>query len=256
MKRTLFILAFFALTLSINAQERGYEAMQFTSSKGTTLNCRTLEPDNIKEGEKYPLVVFMHGAGERGDDNEKQLVHGSGMFLNPANQAQYPTFAVFPQCPEDKYWAFESRPENFDLSNFPKQSEPTLLIEAVRELIDEYLKDSRVDRNRVYIIGLSTGAMATYDMVARYPELFAAAVPICGMVDSERLENRYATEFWIFHGDSDSVVPVEGSRGAYRALCGSGNSPRYTEFAGCDHASWNLAFNQRDFMSWLFSQQL
>ena len=99
------------------------------------------------------------------------------------------------------------------------------------------------------------GAMGTFDMVARFPDIFAAAIPICGTVNPQRLSAAKNVNFRIFHGDADNVVPVEGSREAYKALKPTGASVEYIEFPGCNHGSWNPAFNYPDFMEWLFKQK-
>ena len=114
---------------------------------------------------------------------------------------------------------------------------------------------SQVDKQRIYIMGLSMGAMGTYDMTIRYPEIFAAAIPICGTVNPTRLSAAKEVKFRIFHGDADSVVPVSGSHQAYKALKAAGADVKYTEFPGVTHGSWNPAFTLPDFMSWLFSQK-
>lgn len=104
-------------------------------------------------------------------------------------------------------------------------------------------------------MGLSMGGMATFDLVSRYPDVFAAAIPICGIVNPSRLAVAKKVKFRIFHGDADDVVPVIGSRSAYKALKKAGAKVEYIEFPGCGHASWHPAFNCPDFMKWLFSQK-
>lgn len=252
MKRTLtIIVALLGGCFAALGQE--FERMTFTAEDGTTLNYRSLDPSETAKGKKFPLVVFLHGAGERGSDNEKQLIHGSQMFLNPANREKYPAFVIFPQCPEDGFWAYRLRPAS--LNDLKAEDEMPAIFKAVKELIDSYVADPRVDRSRVYIIGLSMGAMGTYDMVARYPETFAAAVPICGYVQPERLSDIEGVSFRIFHGDADPVVSVNGSRNAYKALKEAGAKVEYIEFPGCGHGSWNPAFCRDDFMQWIFKQK-
>lgn len=217
-----------------------------------TLLYRELTPEK-PEKQQYPLVVFMHGAGERGIDNEKQLTHGAQMFLNPVNRKKYPAYVVFPQCPETGYWAYNERPTTFNPDEMPILEEPTKWIKMVRGLVTRYVNDGNVDPSRVYIIGLSMGGMAVYDLAERYPTMWAAAVPICGTVNPKRLDKARTVKFRIFHGDADNVVPVEASRKAYLALKKLGAEVDYMEFPGCTHGSWNLAFSQPDFMKWLFS---
>lgn len=232
-----------------------FEKKQYISQRGDTLPYRLLTPENQQKGKKYPLVIFLHGAGERGTDNEKQLVHGGQMFLNPVNRMEYPAFVIAPQCPPDGYWAYNSRPESFESDKMPKNPEISPVFASLKELIDSYLSRGDVDTDRVYIMGLSMGGMGTYDMVCRFPDVFAAAIPICGTVNASRLAAAKKVKFRIFHGDADDVVPVDGSRNAYRALKAAGADVEYIEFPGCNHGSWNPAFNYPDFMKWLFSQR-
>lgn len=141
-------------------------------------------------------------------------------------------------------------------SEMPEKPEQTVITRTLKSLLDTYLDMPQVDKNRIYIIGLSMGGMATYDMVIRYPEVFAVAIPICGAVNPVRLGTAKEVKFRIFHGDADSVVPVEASRVAYKTLKALGADVEYIEFVGCEHGSWNPAFNYPDFMSWLFGQKI
>lgn len=255
MKKLILLLSVLLFSLEFVAAQDEYERSVFVSSSGDSLNYRLLEPEVMQAGEKYPLVLFLHGAGERGNDNEKQLTHGGQMFLNPVNREKYPAFVLFPQCPESGYWAYENRPQSFIPAQMPAGEEMPSVFQAVKELLDMYLANPHVDKSRIYIIGLSMGAMGTYDMVSRFPDIFAAAVPICGTINPTRLSAAKNVAFRIFHGDADDVVPVAGSRQAYKALKAAGASVEYIEFPGCNHGSWNLAFNYPDFMKWIFDQR-
>ena len=251
-KAFLLLAALIINALILSAQEE-YERKVFVSSEGDSLQYRLLKPENIQDGEKYPLVLFMHGAGERGRDNNIQLSHGGQMFLNPVNREKHPAFVIFPQCPPEGYWTFSGRPESF--LDMPEEEGLTPVLATLKEMLDSYLDNPSVDRSRIYIMGLSMGGMATYDLVARFPEIFAAAIPICGAVKSGRLTKVKDVKFRIYHGDADNVVPVECSRMAYRDLRKAGADVEYMEFPGCGHVSWNLAFSQPDFMDWLFAQK-
>lgn len=257
MKTILKMTVIMTLLPMIALAQGAFEKRSFTSSRGTELLYRELTPECNSESKSYPLVIFMHGAGERGSDNEAQLFHGSNMFLSPVNREEYPAYVLFPQCPEDRYWAMDKRPANFSSDSMPTDTEPSVMVAAAKELLDSYIKDHNIDTKRIYIIGLSMGGMATYDMTIRYPELFAAAVPICGATNGDRVRQASGIDkvkFRIFHGDKDDTVHVEGSRSAYRALKEAGADVRYREFVGCNHNSWDSAFNEDDFMSWLFDQ--
>ena len=252
MKRSFItVLIFLACLFRGFCQE--YEYKVFESSEGEKLNYRLLTPENAKQSKKYPLVLFLHGVGERGEDNEKQLIHGSQMFLNPTVREKHPAFVLFPQCPSNQYWAFLERPESFD--NLQMGGEMPPILQAVKEMLDTYLADPMVDKDRIYIMGLSMGGMGTFSLVSRYPEIFAAAIPICGIADLNILPKAKDIKFRIYHGDADPVVPVRHSREAYKTLKAAGAKVEYFEFPGCNHLSWNPAFNQPDFMKWLFGQK-
>ena len=255
MKRIFIVLAVFAVALTAAAQEDGFEKKTYTSQDGTVLNYRLLTPDEDAAGKKFPLVIFLHGAGERGSDNEKQLIHGSQMFLNPVNREKYPAYVLFPQCPEGVPGAYMPRLETLVPKDMPLDPPQAPIVTLLLELIDSYIARPDVDPRRVYIMGISMGGIATFDIVARYPQKFAAAIPICGSVNPQRLTGTKGVAWRIFHGDADPSVTVEGSREAYKALRKAGLDVEYIEFAGCTHNSWNPAFNYPDFMKWLFKQK-
>lgn len=232
-----------------------YEKNIFVSSQGDSLSYRLLRPETVKEGKKYPLVLFLHGAGERGTDNQKQLVHGGQMWLNPVNREEHPAFILAPQCPPDGYWAYPSRPASFSPDAMTVVDEPTPIVRTLMELLETFLEQPQVDKDRIYVMGLSMGGMGTFDLAIRYPEIFAAAVPICGTVNPSRLSAAKDVKFRIYHGDADDIVPVEGSRQAYKALKAAGGNVIYIEFPGVNHGSWNPAFNDPAFIPWLFSQK-
>lgn len=255
MKRVVNFLCLLLVWAAASSQE-AFLRKDYVSDRGDTLRYRLLEPETLEPGAKYPLVLFLHGAGERGTDNEKQLKHGAQMWLNPVNREQYPAFVLMPQCPPDDYWAYIGRPASLQPSDMPVDVPLSPLLRILEELLDTWLAKPEIDKNRIYIMGLSMGGMGTYDLAIRHPDLFAAAIPICGTVNPARFTPALKqVKFRIFHGDADNVVPVEGSRAAYRALKELGVDVKYTEFPGCMHESWNPAFNLPDFMSWLFEQK-
>lgn len=212
---------------------------------------RMLSPAETDPGKKYPLVLFLHGSGERGDDNEKQLAHGASVFSNPVNSGKYPAFVVFPQCKE-KYWTGKIDERSFmPGSPVPPESktERTLM-----ELIEYLISNNPIDIDRIYIIGISMGGIAAYDLVCRYPDKFTAAVPICGAVNPDRLPDAKDVKFMIFHGEEDEEVPSYCSREAYKALNSVGANVEYIEFAGIGHDCWSTAFNYPTLLSWIFAQ--
>lgn len=258
MKLWICFIFFFLLCGESAFAQQEYERHVFVSSKGDSLLYRLLRPETVKPGKKYPLILFLHGAGERGNDNQKQLKHGGQMFLNPVYREKYPAYVLFPQCPSDGFWGYREYPPSFAPSDMSPEQALGSLLSMVKELLDTYRNLPEVDTKRIYIMGMSMGAMGTYSMVCCYPEIFAAAIPICGTVNPKRLsaaKGLKQIKFRIFHGDADNVVPVSGSRIAYKILKEHGAEVDYTEFVGCEHNSWNPAFNTPGFMEWLFSQK-
>lgn len=225
-----------------------YEARVYKSGE-KILPYRLLKPTKITEGEKYPLVLFLHGAGERGNDNAKQLVHGAKEFLKPENRKKYPCFVVAPQCPSGSWWSAGTR-EN--LRTFrEKPHEP---IRMTLDVLDQLCREFPVDKNRIYITGLSMGGYATWDLISRKPDLFAAAAPVCGGGDTAKAGVISKLPIWAFHGDADKAVPVAQSRSMIAAIEKAGGKPKYTEYPGVGHDSWTRTYANPEFFAWLFEQ--
>lgn len=232
-----------------------YQKRFFIRSKDT-LRYRILYPENYKKGESYPLVVFLHGAGERGSDNERQLVNGAGLFLRDSIRKRFPAIVIFPQCPVDSLWKVGEKLDlnpAFDpiLNTFG----PTTPERLVKLLMDSLVENRIADRKRVYIGGLSMGAFGTYDLVIHYPHYFAAVFAICGKANVKLYpEKALNVPTWIFHGSDDPVVPVQPDRDLYAALQKAGaRHVRYTEYPGVQHNSWANAFAEPGLIPWLFS---
>ena len=253
----LFLAASLAVSLSAPAQDLSmYQKEEFTSPDGATLRYRILYPDGYDRSKKYPLILVLHGAGERGSDNEKQLVHGSRMFLDPAVRKKFPAIVVFPQCPEESYWSSvqidrEKTPLQLD---FDYSRPITAPLSLTMKLLNDLVEKERVDSRRIYITGLSMGGMGTFEAVHRYPRTFAAALPICGGGDTIRYQ-RTETPFWVFHGDADNVVDVKYSRAMVRCLEVLDVKTKYTEYPGVMHNSWDSAFAEPRFLKWMFAKR-
>ena len=247
------------LVISLNGfgQDKSlFEKKVCVSENGDSLNYRILYPEGYNKSEAYPLVLFLHGAGERGNDNEKQLTHGADLFLDPENRKKFPTIVVFPQCPEDLYWVDITIRSK--LKNNPDFEEsiksPSEELALVNELMDYIEKTESVKSNQHYIMGLSMGAFGTFETLARWPKKYAAAVAICGGGNISLTQN-YAnhTALWITHGAKDDVVPVTLSQRIYEALKSHGADVRYTEFPEANHNAWDPTFAMPDLLPWLFS---
>jgi len=256
MFKNLFVIVVlsFLLAASVFSQNELFEKKQFIY-KSDTLPYRILYPENYDKSQNYPLFIFLHGSGERGNDNELQLKHGGSLFTNAQNRKKYPAIVIFPQCPMDSYWIYLK--ETDSTFSYVNSKKPTIPMQLVIRLLSELKKNEGVDRKRIYIAGLSMGGMGTFDLICRQPHTFAAAVPICGGVNLERLKKIKNVPLRIFHGDADNAVPVLHSRNAYIELKAMGaKKVQIVLFKGVGHNSWDHAFKMNDFMSWIFEKHL
>lgn len=224
-------------------------------SKTDTLPYRILFPEKFDATKKYALIIVLHGAGERGNDNNAQLVYGPKLFLNDTIRKKYPAIVVYPQCPANSYWAnVKIESGTTRVFNFQEGGEPTRAMSALLGLVDQLLDKPYVNKKQVYVGGLSMGGMGTYEILRRKPNAFAAAFAICGG-DNTNNAKKYAKKvpLWIFHGNKDSVVPFDHSQVMYDAINAAGGNPKFTIYAGVDHNSWDNAFAEPNLIPWLFS---
>ncbi|OIQ95978.1 phospholipase/carboxylesterase [mine drainage metagenome] len=233
------------------AQSSLFSSEKYTNGKGDTLKYRQLFPD-YDTIRKYPLVIFLHGSGERGNDNEAQLKWGVKNFASDENMKQHPAFVIAPQCPERSQWSNFSY--NRNSPNILLQKSPSKPMALLIALIHEFVKKFPVDTNRIYITGLSMGGFGTFDAIERYPNLFAAAVPVCGGGDISMASTIKHIPIWIFHGAEDAAVDPTLSLNMIEALTKAGAHPGYTQYPEVGHFSWIAAYSDPLMMEWLFRQ--
>lgn len=206
-----------------------------------------LVPRGHDKQQRYPLVFWLHGGGSRGDDVKLLLAHGDqhglGYLARSDNQLKFPSFIVAPQCPQNKF------------CSDPHSDQPTNEMELVWEILDKVQADYTVDKNRLYVMGISLGGYGTWEIIMRRPGMFAAAVPICGGGNAAKAPAMTKTAIWAFHGEEDEMVDVSESRKMIAALKRAGANPRYTEYKGVGHNSWVRAFAEPDLLSWMFAQK-
>src|SRR5215467_10112792 len=208
---------------------------------GDTLRYRLLFPD-ADTFRKYPLVIFLHGSGERGNDNEAQLKWGVANFATDENMLRHPAIVIAPQCPSGGSWSNFSRP---DMKLQPTPTRPMVLLIG---LIHQLVKTMPIDSNRIYITGLSMGGYGTYDAIERYPNLFAAAVPVCGAGDTSKVALIKHLPIWIFHGAEDPAVNPKYSLQMFGALTRAGAHPGFTQYPEVGHFSWLAAYSDQRMM--------
>lgn len=253
-KAILFLFLAAALT-AIEPDPRALElfaAKEYVNESGDTLLYRLLQPETVKAGRRYPLVLFLHGSGERGRDNARQLIWGAGTFIDQKNRRRYPAYVVAPQCPEGERWV----EVHWALDHHEMPEQPSRNMQLVMELLEELQRDFPVDARRLYVTGLSMGGYGTWDLISRMPDSFAAAVPVCGGGDEKQAEKLKDIPVWVFHGADDTTVPPERSRNMVNAIKNAGGTKiRYTEYPDVGHGSWKPAYADPELLRWMFRQK-
>ncbi|MDO6760000.1 prolyl oligopeptidase family serine peptidase [Tamlana sp. 2_MG-2023] len=249
------ILLVFYTSLSFCQDDKSFDS-KFFIHHSDTLNYRILMPKNFDASKQYPVVLMLHGAGERGSDNIAQLTHGSKLFTTKESRRHFQSIVIFPQCPKDSYWANVQidRSSNPLVINFPSNTTPTKPMALVMALLDDMVLKSYVNKNQIYVGGLSMGGMGTFEILYRKPELFAAAIAICGAGNPENTkEYAKSTPLWVFHGANDNVIDPQESLNMVSGILKYGGKPNFTLYAKDNHNSWDSAFAEPELLSWLFS---
>ncbi len=200
----------------------------------------------------HPLVVYLHGAGERGSDNERQLHWLPRTLAEAPNRARFPCFVLAVQCPDGEQWVDVPWAES---ESTPLPERPSRAMAAVLVALAEVMAARPVDPARVYLTGLSMGGYGTFDLAARQPARFAAALAVCGGGDERQAAALAGLPFSIWHGDQDRAVPVVRSRTMAAALRAADGDVHYTELPGVGHDSWKQAYGEGGALGWLFAQR-
>lgn len=246
------------LPVAVSAQSmEEYKYEKFVQNEDTLIY-RILYPKDFSESEEYPVVLFLHGAGERGNNNESQLVHGGDLFLKDENREKFPAVVIFPQAPKEDYWAKvevkrDTMPFQFDFKN---TEAPTRSLDLVMKLMDSIVDKEYIIKDRVYVGGLSMGGMGTYEIIYKKPEMFAGAFAICGGANPE-IAKDYPKGFpiWIFHGEKDDIVPPRMSKTMAREINHHGGNAKLSLYPEDNHNSWDSALSEPYLLKWLFAQQ-
>ncbi len=235
MRPFLFLLALSLCGVSVEAAQ-GFVQTEYKDSKGTRLRYAILNPAKIKPDTKYPLVVSLHGSGGRGSEKWQGNCAANRALGKPENRQKYPCYIIAPTVGRNQRW--DGAP-----------------LAALMELIKSSLKEHAIDPARIYVTGQSMGGAGTYSAILAEPNLFAAAVPVCGRGQPDQAKKIVHLPIWIFHGELDRVVPTQHSRDMVTALKKGGGKPTYTEYAGVRHNSWTPAYAEEKLWVWLFEQK-
>ena len=229
----LFIVLLF--TFSLFPQTDPQTEIKFEKEITVTLSANYLlylPKDYHDTHEDFPLVLFLHGSGERGTDIEKVKVHGLPKLISQGRE--FPFIVVSPQCPDHIFW------------------DADILIALLDEIESEY----RIDKNRIYVTGLSMGGFGTWELAIRQPDRFAAIAPVCGWNDPEKACLLKDVPVWAFHGAKDMVVPVAASEKMVEKLKSCGGDAKLTIYPEANHDSWTETYNNDELYTWLLEHFL
>ena len=245
------LFAFLRTASAADPWQDAYQAKTYRDAAGQALPYRLLRPEKVEPGKSYPLVLFMHGAGERGTDNALQLVYFAAEFVKPENRQKYPCFVVSPQCPAEYRWV----EVDWGLPSHAMPEKPSVPLKLALELVEQLAAELPVDKGRIYVTGLSMGGFGAWDAVQRRPQFFAAAVPICGGGDTAQAPKLKDLPIWAFHGDKDTTVSPRRTTTMIEAIRQAGGTTKMTIYPGVDHDCWTRTYADPDVLAWLFAQK-
>ncbi len=237
--------------LGTNDVARLSEARIFMNDAREVLPYRVYIPEDLKPEEKVPLVIFLHGSGECGVDNMKQMLWGPDAMMAYSRAKKTPVIIVAPQCPPGEVWA----PLFWQAGAAKPAKTQAKMGRLVKELAEKCIATMPVDKDRVLLTGLSLGGYGVWDILWRDPDMFAAAMPICGGGYHETCKRFAKVPVWVFHGEKDPNVPVKLSRAMVAELWKLDAPVRYRELTDAGHAVWNAAYRDDGVLKWFFSQR-
>jgi predicted peptidase len=247
-----------AFLFSKNKKDYSAYESEFFIKNNDTLPYRILYPLDFDKSKKYPIIFFLHGSGELGNDNKAQLTLGGALFVKKKIREDFQAIVIFPQCSKNSFWSNVGRrtENNREYFAYKTGGEPTKDMDLLLQLINQFKTNPNVDNTRMYAMGISMGGMGVFELLRREPGTFAAAVVICGGDDPSNAE-KYGKDVsvWVFHGAEDNVVPVSSSVVVAEKLKELGNEVKLTIYPKVGHSSWDDALDEEELLPWLFSKR-
>lgn len=240
---------------SIRIELENYSSEKWLNKSSEKLNYRLRAPDMINKKKDYPLLVYFHGSGGRGNDNTSQLTDAGAIraFFDQQIVKNYSTYILAAQVPDNEKWV------NVPWENLThKMPEISKSMRLLFEILDNIIenKDYRINKNRVYTLGISMGGYAVWDAIQRRKDIFAAAVPICGGGDPSLCGSISSIPIWSWHGTKDEDISVQRSRDMHDGILNAGGNPKYTEVKERGHDVWLDVWREKSVWDWLFSKSL
>lgn len=218
--------------------KKGFSLEKFTAKDGTSIEYKILSPKTMESGRTYPLVLALHGRGG--------TTVAAPKLASDEFRTKFPCFVMVPESTKAGHWARPAAAE---------KKTTKAMLPAALEALDAVIKKHPVDTQRIYVTGQSMGGGGTFGALSLRPNFFAAAVPVAGGWDPSEADRLKHVPIWVFHGDNDKRVLPKYSRDMVAALKKAGGDPKYTEFKGVGHNSWNRTYDSLATWQWLFKQQ-
>jgi predicted peptidase len=243
------VLSVIAASARADDKSTAFEEHIFKWHGGMKMPYRLLKPEPVEPGKKYPLVLVLHGWGERGKDNHKQLAHFGEVFLKAGNRKHHPCFVVIPQA--DGSWVQHAVFDNpIRLTKAP----PANLVMA-NEIVKTVMNKQPVDADRLYLTGFSNGACGLWELLEREPQVWAAAAPFAGAGDPAVIGRAKNVAIWAFHGERDKTIPIARMHELVNAVRASGGDPMYSIIPKGEHGQALFALNEPNLIRWMFAQR-
>lgn len=252
--KQLLTLVFLLTAMSTTAQDtRALYKDTAVPIDGKPYLFKLMEPENVAADRKFPLVVFLHGAGERGADNSIHLKFFPLDLATPEMRTKYPCYVLAPQCEANKQWV--DAPWADKVAK-PMAPEPSEMMKCAIAAIVQTMKLPNVDLKRVYLTGISMGGYGSWELAMRHPEWFAAVAPICGGGDESKVAVLKPVPIWTFHGTADQAIPIERTQRLVDALTSAGGNVKFTKLEGVGHNVWDHAYDPKaGMLDWMFAQK-
>lgn len=259
MKRVAIVFFLIITSLScVKAQDLSAYQKKWFVSGGDTMPYRLLLPENFDTGKNYPVLFFLHGSGERGNDNESQLAHAGKVFTAEAFRKKYQAIVIFPQASAEGYWSNVERHEDdpvlINRYRFKNGGAPNRDMLMLMRLVRTLLQEFHPLKGQVYVGGLSMGGMGTFELVSRMPGTFAKAFAICGGANPAIAPKLSGTKWRVYHGMKDDVVSSSFSINMVKAMRRQGINADLTIFPKANHNAWDPALADEKLMPWLFGK--
>ena len=207
-------------------------------------------PENYDESKKYPVVLFLHGAGERGDNNYDQLAIGIGTALGDPESPLHDSFIIAPQVPLEKLWV--NTP--WDVGNYTVDDrEETPYLAGAVQIVRDTIASYPVDTTKVFVMGISMGGYGSWDTLARHSDLFVGGFICCGGADLTKADIFKEKTIFTYHGTADDIVPCFGTQNVVKAIKDAGGEKiTYREYEGMNHWTWDRAYSEYEDIKALF----